>query len=273
MINTIPAALTIAGSDCSAGAGLQADLKTFQHFNVHGLTAVTAIVSETANVVRTIHPVPVDIVTSQISLLLECFPIKAIKTGMLVSAAHVEAIARLLKEHPSIPLVVDPVMIASTGASLLEDGAIEAYRQKLLPLAGLITPNLPEAERLLEKPILDESAMSAAAHDLSELFGTAVLLKGGHLPGGNCTDILASNGKIHRFSVARVETPASHGTGCTLSAAIAACLARAKSLPEAVELAKNYLGETLRLAYEFHLAPAKRIHALNQGTSFLQNEA
>jgi hydroxymethylpyrimidine/phosphomethylpyrimidine kinase len=268
MTTPIPVALTIAGSDCSAGAGIQADLKTFQYFHIHGLTAVTCVVSETANIVRAVHPVPVGIVEDQLSLLLDSFPVAAAKTGMLFSAAHVRAVAAILKCHPSLQLVVDPVMIASTGAPLLEPDAVDAYRDLLLPLARVITPNLPEAEALLGEPIPDEAALECAARKLSEMFQTAVLLKGGHLDGPDCLDLLVDNGDVFRFTAKRIPVAGSHGTGCTLSAAIAACLARGESLPQAVVTAKAYLGETLRQSYDFPSRPEQSIHALNQGTSF-----
>ena len=266
MTHALPVTLTIAGSDCSAGAGIQADLKTFQHFKVHGLTAVTCVVSETANIVRAVHPVPVEVVTDQISLLLESFPIAAIKTGMLFSAAHVTAVAEILKNYPHISLVVDPVMIASTGASLLEPAAIASYKDLLLPLATVITPNLPEAEALLGEAIPDENSLEPAARKLSKRFGTAILLKGGHLAGPQCIDLLVENGHAHRFSAPRISVPGSHGTGCTLSAAIAAAIALGQSLPLAVASAKDYLGETLRLSYQFQSPNGRILHALNQGT-------
>lgn len=269
----IPVALTIAGSDCSAGAGIQADLKTFQHFKVHGLTAVTCVVSETANIVRVVYPVPVEIVSDQISLLLESFPVAAIKTGMLFSAAHVVAVAELLRNFPKIPLIVDPVMIASTGARLLEPDAIAAYQSLLLPLARVITPNLPEAEALLGEPIPDEATFESAARRLAARFGTAVLLKGGHLDGPECIDVLAEGENLRYFRAARIVVVGSHGTGCTLSAAVAAALAGGESLPRAVEIAKNYLGKTLRHSYEFRAPDGKPLHALNQGTIFPKNEA
>jgi len=268
-----PAALTIAGSDCSSGAGIQADLKTFQHFGIHGLTAVTCVVSETANIVRAVHPIPIDVLEDQISLLLESFPIAAIKTGMLFSAAHVRAVATLLAQAPGIPLVIDPVMIASTGASLLEPEAIKLYQTHLLPLARLITPNLPEAEVLLGESIPDEAALDSAARRLSARFGTAVLLKGGHLKGDECVDLLCDAGEIHRFSAARIPLPGSHGTGCTLSAATTAALALGHSLSTAVAMAKAYLGETLQQSYQFPPIGKIPVHALNQGTSLSKNEA
>ncbi|GAA5117921.1 bifunctional hydroxymethylpyrimidine kinase/phosphomethylpyrimidine kinase [Luteolibacter yonseiensis] len=267
MTNALPVALTIAGSDCSAGAGIQADLKTFQHFHVHGLTAVTCVVSETANIVRAVHAVPVEIVRDQISLMLESFPIAAVKTGMLFSAAHVTATAEILRSHPEVELVVDPVMIASTGAPLLEPDAMEAYRELLLPLARIITPNLPEAEALLGEEIPDAAALESAARRLSDRFGTAILLKGGHLDGPVCTDLLVEGGVVHRFEAERIPVPGSHGTGCTLSAAIAAGIALGRPLPEAVEMAKRYLGKTLEHSYAFHSATGEAVHALNQGTA------
>lgn len=268
MTHSLPVALTIAGSDCSAGAGIQADLKTFQHFQVHGLTAVTCVVSETANIVCAVHPVPVAMVSDQISLLMESFPVTAVKTGMLFSAAHVVAVAEILRHYPTVQLVIDPVMIASTGAPLLEPDAVSAYQEFLLPLARVITPNLPEAVALLGEEIPDETALESAARRLSEKFGTAILLKGGHLDGPQCLDLLVDQGTVHRFTAARIPVPSSHGTGCTLSAAIAALLARGESLPDAVEIAKAYLGETLSHSYQFLSADGMIIHALNQGTHF-----
>jgi hydroxymethylpyrimidine/phosphomethylpyrimidine kinase len=269
----IPVVMTIAGSDCSSGAGIQADLKTFQHFHVHGLTAVTCVVSETALIVRSVHPVPVECVRDQITLLLESFPVVAMKTGMLFSAAHVMAVADIMRNYPSIRLVVDPVMIASSGASLLEPDALVDYQDHLLPLARVITPNLPEAEALLGERISGESAMESAARRLGEKFGTAILLKGGHLDGPECLDLLVDGSEVHRFTSARVPVPGSHGTGCTLSAAITACLGLGESLPRAVEIAKEYLGESLRRSYGYAVSGGAIIHALNQGTTFKKNEA
>lgn len=263
MTHPPPVALTIAGSDCSAGAGIQADLKTFQHFHVHGLTAVTCVVSETANIVRAVHPVPVEIVADQVALMLGSFPVAAVKTGMLFSAAHVIAVAEILRKFSHIQLVVDPVMIASTGDPLLEPDAIGAYCELLLPLARVITPNLPEAEALLGETIGTEAEMESAALALAGKFRTAVLMKGGHLSGPICLDLLAADGVLHRFPSPRLNVPGSHGTGCTLSAAIAALLALGHPLPRAVELAKTYLTATLEKSYSF----GNSLHALNQGTT------
>ena len=266
MTTAPPVALTIAGSDCSAGAGLQADLKTFQHFGVYGLTAVTCVVSETAALVRAVHAVPVALLRDQVALLLDSFPVAAVKTGMLFSAAHVRVVAELLAAHPALALVVDPVMIASSGAPLLEPEALAAYREHLLPLAHVLTPNLPEAEALLGAPIPNKSALEPAARRLAAMLGTPVLLKGGHLDGPDCLDLLVVAGEVFHFSAPRQQVPASHGTGCTLSAALTARLALGDALPAAVAAAKSYLSESLRHSYSFHSPGGGSIHALNQGT-------
>jgi hydroxymethylpyrimidine/phosphomethylpyrimidine kinase len=192
---------------------------------------------------------------------------------MLFSAAHVRAVAAILARHPQLALVVDPVMVASTGDPLLEPDAIAAYRELLFPLARVITPNLPEAEVLLGEEIPDEAALEAAAHQLAARFGTAVLLKGGHLATRDCLDVLAENGGLLRFRDERIPVAGSHGTGCTLSAAITAALARGESLPWAVESAKNFLGKSLRHSHQFAGPDGGIIHALDQGTSFGENEA
>ena len=264
---TPPAALSIAGSDCSSGAGIQADLKTFQHFQVHGLTAVTCIVSETANIVRAVHPVPLEIVIDQVELMFDAFPIAAVKTGMLLSTPYIEAMTRIFSERNPAALVVDPVMIASTGDSLLDPAAIGAYREKLFPLARLITPNLPEAETLLGEKIPDAASLEPAARKLASLYRTNVLLKGGHLDSPECLDLLIEDGGVHRFTTPRLSVRGSHGTGCTLSSAIAARLALGDALPAAVAAAKDYLTSTLRGSYEFTSPSGGTVHALNQGTA------
>ncbi len=263
MAKSPPVALTIAGSDCSSGAGLQADLKTFQHFGVYGLTAVTCVVAETPNFVCSVHPVPPAILQDQLNVLLDAFPVAAIKTGMLVSKAHIVAVTEILARHPGIPLVIDPVMIASTGDPLLEENAIAAYKERLFPLAAVVTPNLDEAEALWGKPIRDEAAMERAAGELSGRHRCAVLLKGGHLGTPECADLLMRDGLPEWFRSPRLDTPASHGTGCTLSSAIAAGLALGRDLHEAVADAKTYLNRTLSQSLAWG-----KIAVLNQGTKW-----
>jgi len=192
---------------------------------------------------------------------------------MLFSAVHVRAVADILTKHPGIAMVVDPVMVASTGDPLLEPDATDAYRELLLPLARVITPNLPEAEVLLGRRIPDESALEAAARELAARLNTSVLLKGGHLPGDTCLDLLVENGETFRFSEPRIPVSGSHGTGCTFSAAITAALARGETLAWAVESAKKFLGDTLRHSYAFISPAGGEVHALNQGTQPMQNEA
>lgn len=258
--------MTIAGSDCSAGAGLQADLKTFQHFGLHGLTAVTCIVSETANIVRRIDPVDPAMMEDQIRLMLSAFPLTVAKIGMLGTAGHVLRVAEIFRGFKDIALVIDPVMIASTGTSLLQRDAVEAYKKELLPLARAITPNLPEAEELLGHRITSLPEMEAAARELASIHGCAVLLKGGHLGEPVCTDFLFDQGRLHSFSSPRLSVAASHGTGCTLSAAVASGLALGKDLADSVAVAKDYLNDCLESAYAFTSPMGEKLHALNQGT-------
>jgi len=246
-----PVVLTIAGSDCSAGAGIQADLKTFHALGCFGLTAVTAVVAETPRRVRSVHPVPPPILQDQLELLLEGYPIAAIKTGMLVSKPHLVAVTEILARHPGIPLVVDPVMVASSGDPLLESDAVAAYLDRLLPLATLITPNLDEAAILAKQPISSEAGLEEAARGLHLALGTAVLLKGGHLEGADCADLLWDRDGPRWLRGPRLDTPASHGTGCTLSAAIAARLAHGASTAEAVAAGKAFITRALAHALDF----------------------
>lgn len=268
MSESLPVVLTIAGSDCSAGAGAQADLKTFQHFGVFGLTVLTCVVAETPQVVRSVHPVPPEFVRDQLEVLWNEFPIAAIKTGMLFSKAHVETVAEILERYRGVPLVVDPVMIASTGDPLLEEAAVSAYRDRLFPLATVMTPNLDELQYLTGEVIRDEEGMRQAALGLANRHGCAVLAKGGHLTSETCADLLVEPaGEERWFRTPRVQTSASHGTGCTLSAAIAANLARGLDLAAAVGEAKSYLTETLKRPLEWG-----DLAMLNQGTTWQRTE-
>lgn len=254
-----PIALSIAGSDCSAGAGLQADLKTFSAHQVYGLTVVTCVVSETPEIVSKIHAVPPDIVSDQLSLLLSSYPVVALKTGMLYSASHIHAVAEVLEKYPHIQLIVDPVMIASSGTALIDDSAVSAYYERLFPLASLVTPNLQEAEFLLEKKIADDTAIASATKTLSEKIHCSVLLKGGHRENDQCEDILYHKENIYTLSSPRILTKASHGTGCTLSAAIVAQLALGNDMITACGLAKKFINHALRHSYTWG-----NLHALNQ---------
>lgn len=246
-MQAIPVALTIAGSDSSAGAGIQADLKTFSALNVYGLTAVTCVVAETPGRVSHIEPVEADVVREQIEVLAKGFPIAAIKTGLLCSAKIISTVAKTIADLTrKIPLVVDPVMIATSGDQLLDPDAIAFYEKELFPLARLITPNLDEAAKLLGEKILDRSGVERAARALSEKYQTAVLLKGGHLSGDQAVDFLFAEGKGSKFSAPFVRDVKTHGTGCTYSAAITAGLARGLSLEMSIKQAKDFVTEAIR---------------------------
>ena len=249
---TVPVALTVAGSDCSAGAGIQADLKTFTALGVYGLTAVTCIVAEVPGKVSRIEPVTARMVREQLEVLLKNFRVGAIKTGLLCSAEIISAVAQTIqagekKTARSIPFVVDPVMIATSGDNLLEPGAVEAYKNKLFPLATLITPNLDEAALLLETTINDRKQMESAAKALAKKYHASILLKGGHLRGDNAIDLLFHQGELTEFSAPFVRGVETHGTGCTYSAAVTAGLASGFSLEQAIKRAKKFVTESIAL--------------------------
>lgn len=263
----VPVALTIAGSDSSAGAGIQADLKTFSAFGVYGLTAVTCIVAEIPGKVSRIEPVSARIVREQIEVLVENFQIGAIKTGLLCSGEIISAVARAMRRVDKmvvrrIPVVVDPVIVATSGNPLLDPTAIEAYENELFPLASLITPNLDETERLLGTNVKDRESMHTAAKELGTQFGTAILLKGGHLPGRHAVDVLFLNGKIVEFSAPFVRGVATHGTGCTYSAAITAGLACGLSLEQSIKRAKKFVSQSIAQHFQWRSKTGKVLDAL-----------
>lgn len=254
-----PVALTIAGSDSSAGAGIQADLKTFSAFSVYGLTAVTCVVAETPGKVLRIAGVEPGIVEDQITILLSSFPVAAIKTGLLYSSEIITAVLRALEQAPdTIPLIVDPVMIATSGDRLLKEDAVDLYKTRLFRRASLITPNLAEASVLLGRQIASRDQMEEAVIALSEDFKTSVLLKGGHLAGNEAIDLLRHNGRTRSFSAPFVKEVKTHGTGCAYSAAIAAGLALRCPLEQAIERAKIYVHAAIRNHFAWN-----DIHALN----------
>jgi hydroxymethylpyrimidine/phosphomethylpyrimidine kinase len=263
----IPIALTIAGSDSSAGAGIQADLKTFSALGVYGLTAVTCIVGEIPGKVSRIEPVSARIVREQIEVLVNNFPIGAIKTGLLCSAEIISAVANTIRgidrmSAPRIPVVIDPVIVATSGDPLLEPAAIEAYEKELFPLATLITPNLDEAERLLGTKIKDRQSMHRAGKELEGEFGTAILLKGGHLAGAAALDLLFVDRKVVEFSAPFVTGVETHGTGCTYSAAITAGIASGLSLEKAIGRAKKFVTEAIAQHFRWTSPSGKNLDAL-----------
>jgi hydroxymethylpyrimidine/phosphomethylpyrimidine kinase len=251
---TPPRILTIAGSDSGGGAGIQADLKTFAAHGAYGMSVITALTAQNTREVRAVHEVPPEMVAAQIDAVLEDIGADAVKIGMLSSAAIVRAVANRLGFHlkdRKVPVVLDPVMIAKSGARLLHRDAIEFLLLRLLPSATLVTPNIPELEKLTGLPARNEKERLFAAQSLAAI-GTAVLAKGGHAEGEEIVDLLAAGrfGKeVHRFVHPRLHTSSTHGTGCTLSSAIAARLGAGEELPRAVEGAIGYLSGALAAAY------------------------
>jgi hydroxymethylpyrimidine/phosphomethylpyrimidine kinase len=238
--NAPPVALTIAGSDNSAGAGAQADLKTFTAHGVYGLTAITCIVAEVPGKVSAIQPVEPRIVREQIRLSFAAYPVAAVKTGMLFSREIIGAVCDELEKNKPL-LVVDPVMVATSGDVLLKNDAVAAYTQRLFKQAALVTPNLDEVGALLGRPVASLAEMRDAGRELAEKFGVPFLLKGGHLRTGEATDLLFIGAEIHEFSAPFVPGVSTHGTGCTYSAAITAGLARGLGLKDAVAGAKQFV--------------------------------
>jgi len=240
-------ALTIAGSDSSGGAGIQADLKTFTAFGVYGASVITALTAQNTRGVQGIHPVPAAFVAAQLESVLSDLDVAAIKTGMLADAQIVGAVARALRAAPSIPLIVDPVMVATSGDVLLAPEAVDALKGELVPLATLITPNLAEAAILLGTSTAEnQPEMQDQGRALLALGCRAVLLKGGHAQGAAAVDVLADAEGTARLEMIRLDTPHTHGTGCTLSAAIAALMAQGETLTHAVRRAKAYVWHGLQ---------------------------
>ena len=237
----IARALTIAGSDSGGGAGIQADLKTFTVFGVFGMSAVTALTAQNTQGITGIHVVPASFVRQQIDAVLSDIGVDAVKTGMLVNTEIIRTVAGALRDHAVQNLVVDPVMAAGTGAALLEPEACEALVHDLVPLASLVTPNADEAERMTGIPIKSVSDMHRAAAVLIERGARACLVKGGHLGGDQAIDVLHDGKRMHELSAPRLSVRHTHGTGCQLSAAITANLARGRPLADAVAEAKRFI--------------------------------
>lgn len=239
-------ALTIAGSDSGGGAGIQADLKTFARLAVHGATAITCITAQNRNAVLRLQPCPPALVRAQIEAVFAESRPRAAKTGVLYSAAIVSEVARFFEKSGGIPLVVDPVMAATSGRTLLLAGALRILQRELLPLAALVTPNLAEAEVLTGKRIRSNQDLCAAARNIHKQYGCAALVKGGHCDDGNqAADFLCTHEGEWKFAAPRIKDVSLHGAGCACSAAITAWLARGRALPEAVERAKEYIQKTV----------------------------
>lgn len=248
---TPPRLLTIAGSDSGGGAGIQADLKTFAAHGGYGMSVIAALTAQNTREVRAVQEVSAAMVAAQIDAVLEDIGADAVKIGMLASADLIRTVADRLRAHlagKGVPIVLDPVMVAKSGDRLLRENAVQALLRELLPLVTLVTPNLPELETLTGLPTGTEKERLQAARTLAAA-GPAVLAKGGHAEGEEVVDLLLENGRVHRFAHPRIHTRATHGTGCTLSSAIAARLGRGEDLPQAVEGAIRYLEGALKAAY------------------------
>jgi len=234
-------ALTIAGSDSGGGAGIQADLKTFAALGVHGMSVITSITAQNTYEVRAVHDVPLDVIKAQFEAVVEDIGVDAAKTGMLSNSAIIELVASLISKY-GVTLVVDPVMIAKSGAPLLREDAVDTLVKRLIPLATVITPNKPEAERLsgIKISSLDDAKV-VAKKLVEELGAKAAVVKGGHMSGGESIDVLYYEGRFYEFRAPRIESRNTHGTGCSFSAAITAELAKGRSIPEAVKLAKEFI--------------------------------
>lgn len=267
-----PIALTIAGSDSSGGAGIQADLKTFTALGVYGASVIAALTAQNTQGVSGVLPVPPDFIALQIDAVASDLRVTATKTGMLGEAAIVDAVCDGLERHDLGPLVVDPVMVATSGDVLLAPDAIALVKSRLIPKAAVITPNLAEAAKLAGSvPATSLTDMEAQARDLLALGCGAVLIKGGHMTGNKAIDVLVtrqSPGTAQRYSAPRVDTRNTHGTGCTLAAAIAAHLALGESLDAAVASGKRFLAEALAAGREFSIGkgagPVDHLYAIRK---------
>lgn len=238
-------ALTIAGSDSSGGAGIQADIKTMITNGVYAMSVITALTAQNTTGVRSIEEASPQFVADQLDSVFEDIFPDAVKTGMLSSTEIIEVIGEKLREYGAKNIVIDPVMVATSGAKLIADEAIEALKTELFPLATVITPNIFEAEILSGLKIKDAKDMEVAAKEIYDIYGCSVLLKGGHSI-NDANDLLYTDGKIHWFKGERIDNPNTHGTGCTLSSAIASNLAKGKDLVKSVEASKEYISNALR---------------------------
>ncbi|MBC2884277.1 bifunctional hydroxymethylpyrimidine kinase/phosphomethylpyrimidine kinase [Ochrobactrum sp. CM-21-5] len=263
----VPICVTIAGSDSGGGAGIQADLKTFSALGVYGASVIAAITAQNTHTVTAVHDVPANIVSAQIDAVFSDLDVAAVKIGMVSAPKTIEAIARGLA-HFSGPLVLDPVMVAKSGDRLLSEAAISVLREKLIPLATVLTPNRPEAACLLDTNVArNDDEAEAQGHALLKLGAKAVLMKGGHAEGSLCTDLLIRHDRpTFRLEAPRVLTGNTHGTGCTLSSAIAAELAKNLALEKALVEAHRYLQGAIRAAGQLRVGsghgPVHHFHAL-----------
>jgi hydroxymethylpyrimidine/phosphomethylpyrimidine kinase len=245
--------LTIAGSDSGGGAGIQADLKTMSAIGCYGMSVITALTAQNTRGVTGIHPVPPSFAADQIDAVFSDIGADAVKIGMLYSAELIEVIAERLKEHDAQKIILDPVMVAQSGDKLLRDDAIQAIKDYLMPLADVVTPNIPEAEVLIERRILGIDDMQTAARTLAGCGSRSILIKGGHLEDNDSTDMLylRQDERFVKLDARRISSRNNHGTGCTLSSAIAAYRAKGCGIEEAVRKAKTYIQNAIRAGAEY----------------------
>ena len=253
-------ALTIAGSDCSGGAGIQADLKTMTMNGVYAMSAITALTAQNTTGVQAIEEVSPDFLAAQLDAVFRDIRPDAVKIGMVASSRLVQVIVQRLRHYRAANIVVDPVMVATSGSSLIKTGAVQTMAQTLLPMAALVTPNIPEAQILSEREIRDEADMEAAAGDIFRRYGCAVLVKGGHSI-NDASDFLYNGETAVWFTGRRIPNPNTHGTGCTLSSAIAANLAKGFSLAQSVRRAKAYLSGALEAMLDLGQGSGPMDHA------------
>ena len=260
-------ALSIAGSDSSGGAGIQADIKTMTMNGVYAMTAITALTAQNTTGVRAIQEVSPAFLQAQIDAVFEDIFPDAVKIGMVASSDLIKVIAERLRFYEPGNIVVDPVMVATSGSSLMKTDAVQTLCQELLPLAALVTPNIPEAQILAEREINDETDMLSAAKIIGDRYGCAVLLKGGHSV-SDANDLLYANGEYRWFYGKRINNPNTHGTGCTLSSAIAANLAKGYALEDAVERAKAYISGALAAMLNLGHGSGPMNHAFDLNSEF-----
>ena len=255
-------ALTIAGSDCSGGAGIQADLKTMTMNGVYAMSAITALTAQNTTGVRAIQESTPDFLKQQLDAIFEDIYPDAVKIGMVASSELIRVIADRLKYYDAKNVVIDPVMVASAGSSLMKQNAVQTLITELLPISTLVTPNIPEAQVLSGMSIQNKEDMIAAAKQIGDSYHCAVLLKGGHSI-NDANDLLYANGELHWFEGKRIDNPNTHGTGCTLSSAIASNLAKGFTLTESIQRAKDYISGALAAMLDLGEGSGPMNHAFN----------
>ncbi|MDK1021590.1 MAG: bifunctional hydroxymethylpyrimidine kinase/phosphomethylpyrimidine kinase [Candidatus Hydrogenedentes bacterium] len=260
-----PRALTIAGSDSSGGAGIEADLKTFTALQVYGMACVTSVTAQNTTAVHSLQDLPPEMVSRQIDVVVEDLGVDAAKSGMLANGAIIEAVADRIAHYRIEKYVLDPVMVSETGQALLQPDAIQILTTRLLPLALVVTPNAAEAEALSGQAVSDVAGMREAARAIHDLGARHVLVKGGHIEGSDAIDVLYDGSEFETFSAPRIDTPNTHGTGCTYSAAITAKLAKGLNVRDAIGDAKEYLTGAIQHGFDLGKGPGPLNHFWNIG--------